>query len=228
VIVILLLFAFVKYQEEKKLIEPDRKDAAIAKELLSRVKDLKDVNEPLGILNENGELLDVAYATTIDNNGNVTDVTKYETLKDKYGNDVEVKLKKQIEKTKDGKIIEGWIIDKPYEMLTKYYSGEIKKIEKNSIYFIVQAESKIQKFQEHGHIMENVKDYLKVFDLNQYDLNSDKGPYIPSDNITIGFKSLLNINDLNIFLNKKINIQESTIIIYKNSPESKLLAFTEY
>jgi ribosome maturation factor RimP len=226
--VILLLFAFVKYQEEKKLIEPDSKDAAIAKELLSRVKDLKDVNEPVGIWDENGNFLDVTDATVVDEDGNITKVTKYETFKDKYGNDVQVKLKKQIEKTKDGKIIESWGFDRPYRMLTKYYSGEIKEIRENSIVFLVESESDFEEFEVHHHYLKDVKDYEKIFDFNNYDLKNDKGFMIPPDEIIIGFKKMVNIKDFERYLNKKINIQESITTFFKDSPESITIAFSEY
>ena len=228
VVVALLLFAFVKYQEEKKLIEPDSKDAAIAKELLSRVKDLKDVNEPVGIWDENGNFLDVTDATIIDDNGNITKVTKYETFKDKYGNDVQVKLKKQIEKTADGKTIESWGFDKPYRMLTRYYSGEIKEIRENSIVFLVESESDFEEFEVHHHYLKDVKDYEKVFDFNNYDLKNDKGFMIPPDSIQIGFREMVTINDFKKYLNKKISVQESITTLYKNSPESITIAFKEY
>jgi len=228
VIVILLLFAFVKYQEEKKLIEPDSKDAAIAKELLSRVKDLKDVNEPVGIWDENGNFLDVTDATVVDEDGNITKVTKYETFKDKYGNDVQVKLKKQIEKTKDGKIIESWGFDRPYRMLTKYYSGEIKEIRENSIVFLVESESDFEEFEVHHHYLKDVKDYEKIFDFNNYDLKNDKGFMIPPDSIQIGFREMVTIDDFKKYLKKKISVQESITTLYKNSPESITIAFKEY
>ncbi|MHB1254414.1 MAG: hypothetical protein ACYCZ1_09670, partial [Candidatus Humimicrobiaceae bacterium] len=142
----------------------------MAKILLSRVKDLKDVNEPVGIMDEFGNLLEVTDATTINSNGEVTEVTKYEVFKDKYGNDVQVKLKKQIEKTKDDKILESWIIDEPYEMHTRYFAGEIREIRENSIVFLVESESDFQEFKVHEHYLINVKDYEKIFNFDKYDL----------------------------------------------------------
>ncbi|MHB8278008.1 MAG: hypothetical protein ACYDIA_10205 [Candidatus Humimicrobiaceae bacterium] len=228
VITVSLAFVFIRYQELRKYSTIDSKDAAIAKELLSRVKDLKDINEPVGIMDEFGNLLDVTDATTIESNGKVTEVTKYEIFKDKYGNDVKVKLKKQIEKTKDDKTIESWIIDEPYEMHTRYFSGEIKEIRGNSIVFLVESESDFQEFEVHHHYLKDVKDYEKIFNFDEYDLKNGKGFFIPPDGIDIGFKKMISIDDFKKYLNKKISVQESITTFYKNSPESTTLAFKEY
>lgn len=228
VITISLAFVFIRYQELRKYSTIDSKDAAIAKELLSRVKDLKDINEPVGIMDEFGNLLDVTDATTIESNGKVTEVTKYEIFKDKYGDDVKVKLKKQIEKTKDDKTIESWIIDEPYEMHTRYFSGEIKEIRGNSIVFLVESESDFQEFEVHHHYLQDVRDYEKIFNFDDYDLKNDKGFFIPPDGIDIGFKKMISMDDFKKYLNKKISVQESITTFYKNSPESTTLAFKEY
>ncbi|MCX6383383.1 MAG: hypothetical protein NTV16_02705 [Actinobacteria bacterium] len=228
VITVSLAFVFIRYQELRKYSTIDSKDAAIAKELLSRVKDLKDINEPVGIMDEFGNLLDITDATTIESNGKVTEVTKYEIFKDKYGDDVKVKLKKQIEKTKDDKTIESWIINEPYEMHTRYFSGEIKEIRKNSVVFMVESESDFQEFEVHEHYLINVKDYEKIFNFDEYDLKNGKGFFIPPDGIDIGFKKMISTDDFKKYLNKKISVQESITIFYKNSPESTTLAFKEY
>lgn len=228
VITVSLAFVFIRYQELRKYSTIDSKDAAIAKELLSRVKDLKDINEPVGIMDEFGNLLDVTDATTIESNGKVTEVTKYEIFKDKYGDDVKVKLKKQIEKTKDDKTIESWIIDEPYEMHTRYFSGEIKEIRGNSIVFLVESESDFQEFEVHVYHMENVRDYEKIFNFDDYDLKNDKGFFIPPDSVQIGFNEMVSISDFKKYLNKKISVQESITTLFKNSPESTTIAFKEY
>lgn len=228
VITVSLAFVFIRYQELRKYSTIDSKDAAIAKELLSRVKDLKDINEPVGIWDENGNLLDVTDVTAINSNGEVTEVTKYEVFKDKYGNDVKVKLKKQIEKTADGKTLECWGFDRPYKMLTRYYSGEIKEIRENSIVFLVESESDFEEFEVHHHYLKDVKDYEKIFDFGDYDLKNDKGFMIPPDSIQIGFREMVTINDFKKYLNKKISVQESITTLYKNSPESTTIAFKEY
>lgn len=228
VITVSLAFVFIRYQELRKYSTIDSKDAAIAKELLSRVKDLKDINEPVGIMDEFGNLLDITDATTIESNGKVTEVTKYEIFKDKYGDDVKVKLKKQIEKTKDDKTIESWIINEPYEMHTRYFSGKIKEIRKNSVVFMVESESDFQEFEVHEHYLINVKDYEKIFNFDEYDLKNGKGFFIPPDGIDIGFKKMISTDDFKKYLNKKISVQESITTFYKNSPESTTLAFKEY
>ncbi|MCE5329295.1 hypothetical protein LLG07_03050 [bacterium] len=224
----LLAFVFIRYQELRKQTAADSKDAAMAKELLSRVKNLKDVNEPVGIWDEYGNLLDVTDATAIDSSGEVTEVTKFEVFKDKYGNDVKVKLKKQIEITKDGKTLEIWGFDKPYEMHTRYYCGEIKEIRENSIVFLVDSESDFEEFDAHVYHMKNIRDYEKIFDFNDYDLKNDKGFMIPPDSIQIGFRKMVAIKDFEKYFNKKIIVQESVITFFKNSPKTTTLAFKEY
>jgi hypothetical protein len=227
-IAVSLVFIFIRYQEEIKLVEPDSKDAAIARELLKRLKNMKDVNEPVGIWNEKGEFLDITDATTINSKGEVTEVTKFEVFKDKYGNDVQVKLKKQIEKTKDGKTIESWSFGKPYRMQTKYYSGEIKEIKENSIVFLVRSESEFEEFEVHHYYLNDVRDYEKIFDFSSYDLKNDKGFMIPPDIIQIGFSEMISINDFKKYFDRKIIVQESIIAFFKNSPETSIVAFREY
>jgi len=223
-----LAFVFIRYQEERKLSAVDQEDAELAKILLSRVKDLKDVNEPVWIMDEFGNLLDVTDATAIESNGKATEVTKYEIFKDKYGDDVKVKLKKQIEKTIDGKTIENWIIDEPYEMHTRYFSGEIKEIRGSSIVFLVESESDFQEFKIHRHYLINVNDYKKIFNFNEYDLKNSKGFFIPPDSVDIGFKKMISMDDFKKYLNKKISVQESITTFYKNSPQTTVLSFKEY
>jgi len=223
-----LAFIFVRYQEDLKLSAADPEDAALAKILLSRVKDMKDRNEPAGFWDKNGNLLDVTDATTINSKGEVNKVTKYEVFKDIYGNDVEVKLRKEIEKTIEGNTIEGWVIDRPFSMLTKFYSGEIKEIRTNSIVFIVDAESEFVEFNMHDYKLIDAKSYEKVFDFGNYDLRNSRGFMIPPDCIEIGFKNMSVISDFNKYLNKKISAQESITTSYKNSPQNTMLSFKEY
>ncbi|MEI7616255.1 MAG: hypothetical protein WCJ54_06030, partial [Actinomycetota bacterium] len=106
-----LAFVFVRYQEDLKLSAADPEDAALAKILLSRVKDIKDRSEPAWSMDEFGNMLDITDATTVESDGKSVKVTKYQIFKDKYGDDIKVKLKKQIQITKDGKTIEGWCFD---------------------------------------------------------------------------------------------------------------------
>ncbi|MHB1347728.1 MAG: hypothetical protein ACYCXK_09580 [Candidatus Humimicrobiaceae bacterium] len=221
-------FVLIKYQEERKLIAVDREDAEVAKILLSRVKDLKDVNEPVGVWDVEGNLLDVTDATLINDMGEITKVTKYEIFKDKYGNDVQVKLRRELEKTKEGNSIGGWVIDKPYKMLTKFYSGKIKEIKLNSIVFDVDSESQFEDFGVHIFQLKDVKDYKKIFNFNDYDLKKSKGFMIPPDCIEIGFKNMVDINDFMKYLNRKISVQESITLLFENSYESTTLSFKEY
>jgi hypothetical protein len=221
-------FIFIRYQEVRKLSIVDEEDAKLAKILFSRVKDIKDINKPVWTMDEFGNLLDITDAITIESNGQTTEVTKYEIFKDKFGEDVNVKLKKQIENTANGKTIESWGFDRPYEMHTRYFSGVIKEIRENSIVFLVESESDIEEFEIQIYHMKNVRDYEKIFDFNVYDLKNDKGFLIPPDSISIGFKKMETIDDFKKYLNKKISAQESIVSFFKNSPESVVLAFKEY
>jgi hypothetical protein len=223
-----VVFVFIRYQSERKLSAADEEDAKLAKILFSRVKDIKDVNEPVWTMDEFGNLLDVTNAVTIESNGQATEVTKYEIFKDKFGENVNVKLKKQIEKTKDGKIIESWGFDRPYKMRTRCFLGEIKEIRRNSIVFLVESESGFEEFEIQVYCMENVRDYEKIFDFDEYDLKNDNGFLIPPDSISIGFKRMLTIDDFKKYLNKKVSAQESIVSFFKNSPEAIVLAFKEY
>jgi hypothetical protein len=223
-----LVFVFIRYQSERKLSAADQEDAELAKILLNRVKDLKDVNKPVGVWDKDGNLLDVTNATVIDGSGKTTEVTKYEFFKDKYGNDVQVKLRKENEKTKGGKIIEGWVIDKPFSMITKFYAGKIKEIRTNSIVFIIDSESVFEEFEVHIYKLNDVKDYEKIFNFDEYDLKNNKGFMVPPDCIEIGFKNMVDISDFKKYLNKRISIQESISNVYKNSPQTAVLSFKEY
>jgi len=223
-----LAFVFVRYQEDLKLSAADPEDAALAKILLSRVKDIKDRSEPAWSMDEFGNMLDITDATTVESDGKSVKVTKYQIFKDKYGDDIKVKLKKQIQITKDGKTIEGWCFDKPYEMHTRFFSGEIKELRENSLVFLVESESEFEEFETHYYYMENVRDYEKIFNFDEYDLKNDKGFLIPPDTIGIGFTKMVDIKDFKKYLNKKISAQESIITFYKNSPETTALAFKEY
>ena len=223
-----LAFVFIRYQEDRKLSEVDHEDAEMAKILLSRVKDIKDVNEPVWTMDEFGNLLDITDATSIGSNGQTTEVTKYEIFKDKYGEEVKVKLKKQFEKTINDQTIESWGFDRPYEMHTRYFSGKIKEIRENSIVFLVESESEFKEFEVYIYYMENVRDYEKIFNFDEYDLKNDKSFLIPPDSISIGFKKMTSIDDFKKYLNKKISAQESIITFFKNSPETIAIAFKEY
>jgi len=223
-----LAFVFIRYKEEIKHNNVDKEDAEVARILLSRVKDLKDVTDPVGVMDEFGNIIDVTDATIIDeSNGSITKVTKYEIYKDQNGVDVKVKLKKQIENSENGEVLVSWIIAEPYEMHTRYFVGKIKEIRVNSLVFLVEAESNFQKFKIHEHYLANVKDYEKIFNFDKYDLKNSKGFFIPPDSIDIGFKRMINMDDFKKYLNKKISVQESITSFYKNSPESTTLSFKE-
>lgn len=95
---------------------------------------------------------------------------KYETFLDKDGNEFVVKMKKITGVVdEDGNEVEFWedtaedtiIYDNTYE-------GRIQKIEDNKIYFLVDMEVK-----EDPYTVENVKDYLVVFDIDTYDFEPD-------------------------------------------------------
>jgi hypothetical protein len=223
-----LAFALIKYQEERKASLPDEKDAEVAQILYSRAKDLKNLDEPVGIWDANGNLINVYDAKGAGPDGSITKVTKFADFEDIYGNKVKVRMRKEIEKNEDGKTTEGWVIDRPFKMMTRYFSGKIKEIKINSIVFTVESESEFEEFDTYIFKLKRVAKYEKIFDFSKYDLKNDKGFMIPHDCIEVGFKNMASMSDFKKYLDKKITVQESIINVYENSPEYKVLSFKEY
>lgn len=203
-------------------------EAKITKELLSRIENQTDINEPLGVFDEYGNELTQTDVTILDKDQEVTVVTKYEILKDVYGNDVKVKLKKQHTVEKNGNEYDGWVIDEESEGTIKFYVGEIKEVNEEEIIFLVEKESNLISFFADKLVYKNVEDYEKIIFLKDFKNSDSIYDFIPPNEIYIGFKVFQSIQDFNTYLNRKICLQESAIKYYENSPESKLLVFREY
>jgi len=217
----------MRYLSESKNSEISD-EARITKELLSRIENQTDMNEPLGVFDEYGNELTQTDVTILDKDQGVTVVTKYEVLKDVYGNDVKVRLKKQHTVEKNGNEYDGWVIDEKSEGTIKFYVGEIKEVNEEEIVFLVEKESNPINFLTDKLVYKNVKDYEKVIFLKDYKNFTSLYDFIPPNEIYIGFKTFQSIKDFNTYLDKKTCLQESVIRYYKNSPESKLLVFREY
>lgn len=109
---------------------------------------------------------------------------KYETFLDKDGNEFVVEYRKQIfTDLITGDEVEMWSETAERTIIySNTYEGRIEKIEDNKIFFIVDFEVK-----EDPYIVENVKDYLVVFDIDTYDFESD-----PSSHYFCDFLEYLN------------------------------------
>ncbi len=204
-----------EYSEEKKL----------TLELLGRIPDQNSFSEPLGIFNENGEEI---TKTDITKDFSDEIVTKYETLKDINGDNVQVKLKKQRITEKNGQSYEAWIIEEPVQGKIRYYLGEIKSISEKEIKFMVEKESEEMDLYTEKLVYEDIDDYEKIIKLDEFTGKESNAAFIPPDEIYIGFKIMSSADDFKKYLNKKIYLQETTLTYYKNSPYSKTLFFREY
>jgi hypothetical protein len=221
---VVLVFVF-NNPSEKKEMSDERK---LTMELLGRISSQEDFSDPLGVFNENGEELMETDLTILGKEGGITNVTKYEMLKDVNGKDVKVKLKKQLTTEKNGEKYEGWIIDERVQGTIKYYLGKIKEISEKKIIFVVEKESKEMDFYTDKLVYEEVKDYEKTINLDEFKNNECEHMFIPPNDIYIGFKIMNSIDDFKDYFNKKIYLQETLLTYYKNSPSSKQIFFSEY
>lgn len=204
-----------EYSEEKKM----------TLELLERIPNQKSFSDPLGIFNENGEEI---IATDVTKSDSKEAVTKYEILKDINGNNVKVKLKKQLITESNGQSYEAWIIEEPVQGRIKYYLGELIDVNEKEIKFMVNRESEEMDLYTKSLVYEDVKDYIKIIKLEEFLSKESKAAFIPPDEIYIGFKIMKTAEDFYNYLNKKIYLQETVLTYYKNSPHSKRLFFSEY
>ena len=159
--------------------------------------------------------------------GEITEVTRYETLKDKNGDDVIVLLNRRTLINNDLTTTQSWGIKEPLQMITKYYEGEIKSISKDCIVFFVKNESSFIDFNEHIVDSIKIKPYEKIINLKDYDFLDAKGPYLPPDTIYAGFRIIYKIDELKEYLGKYLYMQESFTTFYENSPIVKTLSFKE-
>jgi len=203
-------------------------EAKITKELLSRIENQTDINEPLGVFDEYGNELTQTDVTILDKDQEVTVVTKYEILKDVYGNDVKVKLKKQHTVEKNGNEYDGWVIDEESEGTIKFYVGEIKEVNEEEIIFKVSKETDLKDVNTESLTYKNADGYLKFINLEDYTVQKNIVPFVPPNDIFVGFKKYESIDDLKDYMGETLCLQESIIYYYKNSPCCKTLTFRKY
>jgi len=203
-------------------------EAKITKELLSRIENQTDINEPLGVFDEYGNELTQTDVTILDKDQEVTVVTKYEILKDVYGNDVKVKLKKQHTVEKNGNEYDGWVIDEESEGTIKFYVGEIKEVNEEEIIFKVSKETDLKDVNTESLTYKNADGYLKFINLEDYTEQKNIVPFVPPNDIFVGFKKYESIDDLKDYMGETLCLQESIIYYYKNSPCCKTLTFRKY
>lgn len=220
----ILLLRFINPSMENEINDEKK----LTMELLDRISDQENFSDPLGIFNENGVELTQEDITTVNEDGIVTNVTRYEILKDIDGNDVKVKLKKQLVKEENGKEYECWVIDEQIKGRIKYYLGSIKNVNEKEIIFIVEKESKEMDLHTDKLVYEDIDDYEKTINLDEFKNKKCESRFIPSNDIYVGFKIMDSIDDFDDYFNKKIYLQETVLTYYENSPKSRLLVFREY
>ncbi|HHT79445.1 MAG TPA: hypothetical protein GXZ93_06625 [Actinobacteria bacterium] len=218
------VFKFISPINEEK----NSNEKELTSELLGRIGSQKNFSDPLGIFDENGEELNRTDLTIIKSDGDITNVTRYEILQDVNGNDVKVKLKKQLIKEKNGKEYECWSIDEQVQGRIKYYLGKLKEVDEKEINFIVKKESVEMDLYTDKLVYEEVEDYEKIINLDEFRNNTYVYKFIPPNDIYIGFEIMKSVDDFKSYFNKKIYLQETILTYYENSPCSKQIFFSEY
>ena len=127
-----------------------------------------------------GRIYNVIYKQAVENKAEPEEELRYETEVDKDGNEFVVEYRKQIfTDLITGEEVEIW--EDTAEKTIIYnntYEGRIEKIEDNKIYFMVDFEVK-----EDPYIVENVKNYLVVFDIDTYNFESDPSSHYWGDSL---------------------------------------------
>lgn len=153
-----------------------------------------------------------------------------ETFTDKDGNEVVVKMRKIVVKDENTgqEVLMYEDIAEPKIIYIKTYKGKIESMEDNRICFIVDKEFKKPKFgiDTNSYSFEDVENYKIIFDLGNYNLEFDTNVgYFVCDHLTLDFKSLNSIEDLEIIVGKYIRVQDSKYRDYYTGDDYKVLSF---
>ena len=119
-------------------------------------------------------------------------------------------------------------IAEPKTIYIKTYKGKIESIEDNRICFIADKEFKKPKFGigTSSYSFEDVGNYKITFDFGNYNLDVDTSVgYFVSDHLTLDFKSLDSIEDLEKVVGKYIRVQDSKYRDYYTGDDYKVLSF---
>jgi len=157
---------------------------------------------------------------------------KYETWKDKDGNEYEVEFRKiSVKDSLTGEVVEMFVETKdPKIIYLFFYKGEIEKIEGSRIYFMVDKEGK----SSNWFSFKDVDDHLIVFDIDNYDLESN--PYSMErywpDYITIKSNDPLepsefihSAEELEFLVGDYVMVQDTKFSDYYTNEEYKELTF---
>jgi len=148
----------------------------------------------------------------------------YETILDNDGKEIVLKLEKLIGEDENGNKVVVYS-DTNNEGIVIYqngYKGKITGIEDNKIYFEVDLE--LIEGTSAGYV--NVKNYELVFDIDTYDLESNKNVgYSVNDDLTYDYKMYFSAGGLRVFIGKNVRLQD---VCFKDShidEEYKSLVF---
>ena len=153
-----------------------------------------------------------------------------ETFKDKDGKEVEVEMRKIVVKDEDTgqEVLMYEDIEEPKIIYSKTYKGKIERIEDRRIYFIVDEELSEPIFGSGttDYQFKDVKNYQIIFDFGNYNLEVDTSVgYFVSDHLTLDFKSLNSVEDLEKVVGKYIRVQDSKYSDYYTGGDYKVLSF---
>jgi len=146
-----------------------------------------------------------------------------ETFIDKDGNEVVVEMRKIVAKDEEtGEEVVMYEDTAEPKIIHDYmYKGTVEKIENNKVYFVVDKESK-----NGSYFFKDVKDYQIIFNLSSYSTEVDTSvEYFICDHITLDFKDLDSIKDIEKLVGKYIRVQDGKYEDYYTGEEYKVLNF---
>jgi len=140
----------------------------------------------------------------------------YETLTDREGNEHLIEFEKVIVTDEEGNKVALYEDSSEHINIFYYkYFGTIEKIEDNKIYFLVDQESKGSE-----SFPVDVDDYVKIFDINTFDLEGDPlVQYSVEDNLSYDGDRLFSAEELNSYIGNYVNIH------YSKWEDPKILEF---
>ncbi|MBM3708479.1 MAG: hypothetical protein FJW69_09155 [Actinobacteria bacterium] len=151
-----------------------------------------------------------------------------EKFTDKDGNEIFVKMKRIVvnDENTGQEVLMYEDIAEPATVDIKSYKGKIESIAENKIFFTVDKEFKKSKFGAGSYSFEDVKDYQKIYDLENYNLDFDENDeYFVCDHLNLDFKNLESIRDLEKIIGKYVRLQDSKFRDYYTGKEYKVLSF---
>jgi hypothetical protein len=145
------------------------------------------------------------------------------------GSIVEVEFIKEIHIDEDGYEHELWKIAQDPEMVTLIYEGFIEKVTEKELIFRVGAQSRILSHQDKSYKPFKVGPYEKVFNLDEYDLQSDYPDFIMIEGRELKDTSVISevLKEEGLF-GEYLYIQDSTVRFFENGPTFKSLSIRDF